>query len=113
MFLAFKPVFMLVDEVTGDNVVFPGTYNLTIVGGGNSIDEITSYSDKERYDFNHKLGFVISLRGFNSLFFLNHCLQHVTVWRILGIGRGMVLSLKYYFSASLVWAWSSSDNAYQ
>lgn len=67
----FKPVFMLVDEVTGDNVVFPGTYNLTIVGGGNSIDEITSYSDQERYDFNHKLG------------------------------------------ASLVWAWSSSDNAYQ
>ncbi|XP_057301950.1 uncharacterized protein LOC130636296 [Hydractinia symbiolongicarpus] len=67
----FKPVFMLVDEITGDSVVFPGKYNLTIVGGGNSIDEITLFSDQERYDFNHKLG------------------------------------------ASLVWAWSSSDNAYQ
>lgn len=48
------PVFTLVDDVIGAQNA--GNYNLTIIGGGVTIDKIVMYSAQEQYDYNHRRG---------------------------------------------------------
>lgn len=52
----FLPVFKLTDEVTGTEIIFSGTYNVTVIGGGTASDEIRLYDGEEIYNFNMKPG---------------------------------------------------------
>uniref|UniRef100_A0A7N5KN33 Cation channel sperm associated auxiliary subunit gamma n=2 Tax=Ailuropoda melanoleuca TaxID=9646 RepID=A0A7N5KN33_AILME len=51
----FYPFFLIQDLVTGESGSFQGSYVLTVVGGGPTIDTIKEYSEEEIYRFNSPL----------------------------------------------------------
>lgn len=52
----FMPVFTLIDDIIGAQTQYVGNYNLTIIGGGVTIDKIVMYSAQEQFDYNHRRG---------------------------------------------------------
>uniref|UniRef100_A0A452RFK8 Cation channel sperm associated auxiliary subunit gamma n=1 Tax=Ursus americanus TaxID=9643 RepID=A0A452RFK8_URSAM len=51
----FYPFFLIQDLVTGESGSFQGSYVLTVVGGGPTMDTIKEYSEEEIYRFNSPL----------------------------------------------------------
>lgn len=54
MFLAFYPLFNIVDLSSGYVSPFLGHYTLKVVGGGLTVDDIRDYTPKEQESYNFR-----------------------------------------------------------